>query len=183
MLIPNLAVLLAERRLTISKVSEDNRVSRTTLTALASGGAKGIQFDTLNTLCQYLKISPGDLFIYRPFDLSLAAAGQPGRSSVEFTIRRAGKREERCCLICDAQYIYAADAPRPTLEALRIRLTLPEEGDPAQAERNRALVKLLRALPASILSDLELEILRAFDQNIDSTLAPDDYSPELEWPW
>lgn len=183
MLIPNLAVLLAERHLTISKVSEDTHLSRTTLTALTGGSAKGIQFETLNTLCQYLKVTPGELFTYRPFDLSLSADGLPGRSAIQFTVRRVGRREERCQLACDAQYIYAPDAPRPTLDALRLRLSLPEEPDPAQAERSRALVELLRALPAPILADLELQILRAYDQRIDPALIPQDYSPELIWPW
>ena len=40
-----------------------------------------------------------------------------------------------------------------------------------------------RALPAPALSDLEFEILRAFDRNVDPALAPGDYSPELIWPW
>ena len=72
MLIPNLSVLLAERRLTVTKVAQDTGLSRTTLTALTTRSAKGIQFDTLNRLCQYLKVTPDALFIYRPFDLALA---------------------------------------------------------------------------------------------------------------
>ena len=182
MLIPNLSVLLAERRLTLSKVSEDTRLSRTTLTALAGGGAKGIQFDTLNTLCQYLKITPGELFVYRPFDLELACPGLPGPGAVEFTVRRSGRREERVALPCDARLLYADNAPQPRLEALRVRLSTPA-GDAPEAERARELIALLKTLPAAVLADLELEILSAFDRNIDPALAPDDYSPELLWPW
>ena len=96
MLIPNLSVLLAERRLTVTKVAQDTGLSRTTLTALTTRSAKGIQFDTLNRLCQYLKVTPDALFIYRPFDLALA---------------------------CDAALI---DAPDGTLSALRVRLSLPD---------------------------------------------------------
>ena len=182
MLIPNLSVLLAERHLTLSKVSQDTRISRTTLTALAGRSAKGIQFDTLNTLCQYLKVTPDALFAYRPFDLSVSAEGLPGHSTVTFTVHRAGRRDERYILDCDAQYLYA-DSPRPTLEALRVRLSLPGSDDPAQSARDRAFIDLLKALPAPALADLEFEILRAFDQNVDPALAPDDYIPELEWPW
>ena len=43
MLIPNLSVLLAERRLTVSRLAQDTGISRTTLTALATRSAKGIQ--------------------------------------------------------------------------------------------------------------------------------------------
>lgn len=175
MLIPNLSVLLAERRLTLSKVSQDTRISRTTLTSLAGGAAKGIQFDTLNTLCQYLKVTPNDLFIYRPFDLSLSAEGLPGRSPVTFTLSRAGGVPERILLDCDADFIRGEAG---ILEALRLRLTAPE-GDPRAAE----LVLLLEALPRPALSVLELALLRAFDRGVDPALAPDDYSPDIRWPW
>lgn len=180
MLISNLSVLLAQRRLTITRVSQDTRISRTTLTALCGGNAKGVQFETLNALCQYLKVTPGDLFLYCPFDLSAACAGQPGPSSVEFTVRRAGRREERASLDCDAQALYAPDGR--TLEALRVRLTLPEDDGPA-ARNARELVGLLKALPAPMLSDLELQILRPFDESIPASLAPADYAPDLLWPW
>ena len=130
MLIPNLSVLLAERRLTLSKVSEDTRISRTTLTALTAGHAKGVQFDTLNTLCQYLNVAPGDLFLYRPFDLTAASTGLPGHSAVTFTLRRAGRPEETHALACDAEYLFS-DAH--TLDALRVRLTSPKD-DPRAAD-------------------------------------------------
>lgn len=185
MLIPNLSVLLAERRLSISKVSEDTHISRTTLTALAGHGAKGMQFDTLNTLCQYLKITPGELFIYRPFDLELACDGLPGRSTVEFTIRRAGGRTERAELACDAAFLAEPAGPdgAPRLDALRLSLSLPECRDPERAAGNAALLELLRALPPQALARVELELLRAYDRNIDPALAPDDYSPDVRWPW
>ena len=57
MLIPNLSILLAERRLTISKAAQDTGISRTTLTALTSRSARGIQFDTLFTNGLYFEIS------------------------------------------------------------------------------------------------------------------------------
>lgn len=58
----NLAVLLAERNLKISELSKRTGISRTTLTALAQNQSKGIQFDTFDTICTYLKVSPNDLF-------------------------------------------------------------------------------------------------------------------------
>lgn len=64
----NLAVLLAERKLKIAKVSTDTGISRTTLTALSSNQSQGIQFDTLNTLCSYLRVTPSEFFCYAPFE-------------------------------------------------------------------------------------------------------------------
>jgi DNA-binding Xre family transcriptional regulator len=59
----NLAVLLAERNIKITKVSKDTGISRTTLTSLTNNYAQGIQFDTLDTLCKYLSITPDKLLL------------------------------------------------------------------------------------------------------------------------
>lgn len=69
----NLAVLLAERGLKITKVSNDTGISRTTLTSLMNNYSSGIQFDTLNTLCNYLQTTPELFFPYVPFDYSVNA--------------------------------------------------------------------------------------------------------------
>ncbi|WP_068983870.1 helix-turn-helix domain-containing protein [Lysinibacillus xylanilyticus] len=64
----NLAVLLAERNIKISELSKRTGISRTTLTALNQNQSKGIQFDTFDTLCNFLKIKPNDLFIQEPLE-------------------------------------------------------------------------------------------------------------------
>jgi len=179
MLIPNLSVLLAERRLTISRVSQDTGISRTTLTALSGRSARGIQFDTLNRLCQYLRVTPDTLFIYLPYDLSLSATGLPGRSEVVFTVTDAAGHARRHVLACDAQYRFADGTA--TLESLRVRLSLPD--DPETAKDSQHLVALLHSLPPSVLTDLERDLMACFDQHIDPDLAPRDYSPDLLWPW
>lgn len=65
----NLAVLLAENNLKITKVAHDTGISRTTLTALAQNSCKGIQLDTINTLCRYLNIDVDDLLEFIPIDV------------------------------------------------------------------------------------------------------------------
>lgn len=66
----NLKILLAENNIRISKISNDTGISRTTLTALSENHLKGIQLDTMNKLCKYLRISPSDLFAYAPVDIT-----------------------------------------------------------------------------------------------------------------
>ena len=180
MLIPNLATLLAERRLTISRLSQDTGISRTTLTALASRTARGIQFDTLNRLCLYLKVTPDALFIHRPFDLAMTAPGKPGRSWVTFTVTDAAGESWRARLRCDAEYRLSAAVPA-VLDGLRVRLTLPD--GPEDAGPARRLAGLLQGLPGSALADLERDLLACFDRRIPRDLAPGDYSPDLLWPW
>lgn len=65
-----LAELLAERQLKISRVAaEIPNLSRNTITSTAQNNGKMIQLDTINSLCQYLEISPKDFFEYLPFDI------------------------------------------------------------------------------------------------------------------
>lgn len=68
----NLSVLLAERNLKITQVSKDTGISRTTLTALINNRSQGIQFDTINTLCNYLKITPDKLMSYLPLEIEIS---------------------------------------------------------------------------------------------------------------
>ena len=67
----NLNTLLAERGLRISKVVNDTHVSRPTLTSIVQNNGKGIQFETLNTLCNYLNVTPCEFFGYIPYDFEL----------------------------------------------------------------------------------------------------------------
>jgi DNA-binding Xre family transcriptional regulator len=63
-IICNLNVLMSERRLSIQDVADDTKLSRTTISALVNENGKGIQFDTMDVLCKYLNVTPGELFSY-----------------------------------------------------------------------------------------------------------------------
>lgn len=63
----NFAVLMAERGLKIADVYEDTGISKTTLMALAENTGKGVQFDTVDKLCNYLGIELKDFFVYIPY--------------------------------------------------------------------------------------------------------------------
>lgn len=65
----NFNTLMAERQLKITRVSNDTGISRTTLTALSQEMSKGVQLDTLNTLCNYFSITPCKFFSYIPYDI------------------------------------------------------------------------------------------------------------------
>ena len=67
----NFNTLMAERLLKITRVSNDTGISRTTLTALSQEMNKGVQLDTLNTLCNYFNITPGDFFDYIPYEFTI----------------------------------------------------------------------------------------------------------------
>lgn len=61
--------LMEDRDLNIKLLNLATGISRTTLSNFLNDITKGIQFDTLNQLCQYLEVSPADFFEYVPFDM------------------------------------------------------------------------------------------------------------------
>ena len=71
MVICGLAVLLAERGVSISKLSSITGISRTTLTALANHSNQGLQFETLNKICLALNVFPSDVLVFCDVDISL----------------------------------------------------------------------------------------------------------------
>lgn len=66
-----LATLMAERKIKATRLSSDTGIARSTISSLTNNDSKMIQFDTINTLCQYLNVTPADFFIYSPYDVSI----------------------------------------------------------------------------------------------------------------
>ncbi|WP_373879555.1 helix-turn-helix domain-containing protein [Levilactobacillus brevis] len=64
----NLAVILTEKQIRISKMANDTGISRTTLTALSQNTNKMVQMGTINSVCMYLGTDPTRFFEYLPFD-------------------------------------------------------------------------------------------------------------------
>lgn len=65
----NLAIILAERQIKITKVSNDTGISRTTLTALVQNSSKMVQIETVNKICLYLDLTTNDFFSFVPLDV------------------------------------------------------------------------------------------------------------------
>ncbi|MGK5512210.1 helix-turn-helix domain-containing protein [Brevibacillus formosus] len=57
----NLAILLAERGLKMSDVINETKLAKNTVRSLYYNEAKGIQFETLTTLCDYFDVDVGEL--------------------------------------------------------------------------------------------------------------------------
>lgn len=65
----NFNELVAQRKLKITRISNDTGISRPTLNALTRDDGKGIQYDTLNILCNYFGVTPCEFFSYIPYDI------------------------------------------------------------------------------------------------------------------
>ncbi len=62
----HLSRFMGERKLKISDVARDTGLHRNTITLLYQETATRVDIDAVNSLCQYLNVSVGDLFEYLP---------------------------------------------------------------------------------------------------------------------
>ena len=69
-IIVNLDVMMAKRKKTLNKLSEEVGITLSNLSILKQGKAKAIRFTTLELLCRTLDCQPGDLLEYQNTDPS-----------------------------------------------------------------------------------------------------------------
>mgnify|MGYP002859697935 FL=1 len=64
-IIINLDVMMAKRKMTLNELSQKVGLTTVNLSILKTGKAKGVRFDTLESICKVLKCQPGDILEYR----------------------------------------------------------------------------------------------------------------------
>lgn len=67
-----LSVIMAEKGLKITRVAKDTGISRNTITATSQNDSEMIRLETINTLCKYLNVTPGEFFEYEPIDINFS---------------------------------------------------------------------------------------------------------------
>lgn len=65
MIIINLDVMLAKRKMSLTELSEKVGITMANLSILKKGKAKAVRFTTLVKLCEVLECQPGDILEYR----------------------------------------------------------------------------------------------------------------------
>lgn len=161
----NLSILLAERNLKITKVSNDTGISRTTLTSLANNYSQGIQFDTINTLCNYLKIGPEQLISYIPVDIKIDNVHlNDDILNIDLTIIKNNR--SHVCSLTGTCFTYFSDGKLVDLD-IHIEL-FNEKDDETIKEENIMITSTFKMLPISFFKDIEGkifdEILLKFDE-------------------
>ncbi len=66
MIIVNLDVMMARRKMSLNELSLRVGITVANLSILKTGKAKAVRFSTLDTICRVLDCTPGDLLEYRP---------------------------------------------------------------------------------------------------------------------
>lgn len=65
MIVFNLDVMLARRKMSLTELSERVGITMANLSILKTGKARAVRVDTLNRLCAALACQPGDLLEWR----------------------------------------------------------------------------------------------------------------------
>ena len=65
MIIVNLDVMMARRKMSLNELSERGGITIATLSILKTGKAKAVRFSTLDAICRALDCTPGDILEYR----------------------------------------------------------------------------------------------------------------------
>ena len=73
-MIVNLDVMLARRKMSVTKLTEKVGITMANLSILKNGKAKAIRFSTLEAICRALDCQPGDILEYRDVDGGREAA-------------------------------------------------------------------------------------------------------------
>ena len=64
MIISNLAVLLAERKLKVADLVRSTGINKSTLHKLYNDESVRIDLETIDRICDYLDVQVGDLFVF-----------------------------------------------------------------------------------------------------------------------
>ncbi len=65
MIVVNLDVMMAKRKISLNELSEKAGITPTNLSILKTNKAKAIRFSTLNIICDVLRCQPSDILEYR----------------------------------------------------------------------------------------------------------------------
>ncbi len=68
MIVVNLDVMMARRKMSLGELSEKVGITLANLSILKNGKAKAVRLSTLDAICRALDCTPGDILEYRPDD-------------------------------------------------------------------------------------------------------------------
>jgi putative transcriptional regulator len=65
-IVVQLDVMLARRKVKSRDLAEYVGITEANMSLLKQGKVKGVRFDTLARICEYLRCQPGELLVYQP---------------------------------------------------------------------------------------------------------------------
>lgn len=67
-IVVKLDVVLAERKVKSKELAQHVGITEANMSLLKQGKVKGVRFETLEKICEYLDCQPGDILRYEPAD-------------------------------------------------------------------------------------------------------------------
>ncbi|MEK5289912.1 helix-turn-helix transcriptional regulator [Streptococcus sp. FSL R7-0212] len=113
MLINRLSVLLAERSLSGSRFAVDTGIAQSTISKITSNKSKQVDYSTINTICNNLRITPEDFFEYSPIDFEVSCLKDEESDKI-FLYFKVLKYDIKICTLefsGDASYYVNMDKP------------------------------------------------------------------------
>ena len=167
----NLSILLAERDLRITKVSNDTGISRTTLTSLANNRSQGIQLDTINTLCNYLQVGPEKLISYVPVEIKVNDVEIINNNTLNVKLEITKNSRTYICYLTGDCYTSLTDG---MISGLDISIDLYDEklnnNDEDIVKDNLLLIDAFSMLSIPFINDIEEKIVKEILLDLDEEL-------------
>ncbi|UCV16693.1 helix-turn-helix domain-containing protein [Quatrionicoccus australiensis] len=70
-------VMLANRKARSKDLAEYVGITEANVSLLKQGKVKGVRFETLEKICEFLACQPGDLLVHVPAEAGIDGAGEP----------------------------------------------------------------------------------------------------------
>lgn len=172
MLKSNLSVLMAERGLKIAKVYEDTGISKTTLMALSENTGKGVQFDTVDKLCNYLGVTPSDFFAYVPviWDMSISKREKTPHDYIVVTVKNSKLKRSYQLHV----FFYSAENYDFPIENEKFDLWMKVNVEKSDTYNEDDFFGMLEAFPITFENDFRNDIVNLSEEILMSYLKKND---------
>lgn len=189
----NLAIIMAEKKIKISELSRKTGISRVTLTSLYYNNSGGIQFDTLNNLCNFFNVKPSDLLLYFPFDYKIKNLFPYINCASNFEIEYTVNNKNFLCpleieLFIEKKIEPEDDAGGEIVTDICIDINLSErweiqDGEIESSESADHFENFFKSLPKNIIDDMEEYITDScFDKITTSRYHIEDFvNVDFKW--
>lgn len=174
MLYCNLSGLMAAKKVNISEVSRCTGISRTTLTSLYYNSFKGIQLETLDTLCKFFDVTADKILVFSKYSVEITidsnseyifVEDQPDNIYVFISFKVSIGEISKTVVTCGVLYLsWSSDSV-----SLELDLGYSDPVDSDEERDNEFLNKALSSLPyevkALISKQIENEIISYYDSD------------------
>lgn len=175
----NLSILLAERNLKISKVATLTGISRTTLTSLTNNYSQGIQFDTINTLCNFLNVGPEQIISYIPVDINLENVTLDD-DMLQIDLLISKNSRSLSCALGGTCYTYFKDGKLCDID-INIQFYANDNED--IIKQNSLIIDSFKMLSAAFKTDIENKIYDKIILEFDEEIINNTLNYSFTWPF